>query len=189
MTESHEPSRPGASAELSAALEQARTKAPVSAGVNKATLGLAAALLLVGGFVGGYVTSDATSGGGDLPGGTFTRMGGPGGGNQGGPGGGKQGGGPVNLTIGTITKVDGDTVTIKTTSGSTVKATIGSDTNLNVTKTGSIKDLAKGDEIVVNGQRDGDTIAAEFVSKGRAFGPRLERREGDTDGGGSGAGG
>lgn len=168
----------GASAELSAALEQARAKAPVSAGVNKATLGLAAALLLVGGFVGGYLTKDATSGDNDVrAGGTFTRMGGPGGG-QAGPG-----GGPKNLTIGTITKVDGNTVTIKTTSGSTVKATIGSDTNVNVTKTGSVKDLAKGDEIVVNGQRDGDTIAAEFVSKGRAFGPRMERR---TDGSGAG---
>jgi len=180
MTESNEPTG-GPSAELSAALEQARTKAPASAGVNKATLGLAAALLLVGGFVGGYVTKDATSGGGDRPGGTFTRMDGPGGG-KGGPGG---VGGPVNLTIGTITKVDGNTVTIKTTSGSTVKATIGSDTNVNVTKTGNVKDLSKGDEIVVNGQRDGDTIAAEFVSKGRAFGPRMERR---MDGG-SGAGG
>jgi hypothetical protein len=178
MTGSNEPTG-GASAELAEALEQARTKAPVSAGVNKATLGLAAAVLLIGGFVGGYLTSDATSGGGDRPDATFTRMGGPGGAK---PGGGP-GGGPVNLTIGTITKVDGDTVTIKTTSGSTVKATIGSDTNVNITKTGSIKDLAKGDEIVVNGQRDGDTIAAEFVSKGRAFGPRMERR---TDGSGAG---
>jgi hypothetical protein len=182
MTESNEPTG-GASAELSAALEQARTKAPASAGVNHATLGLAAALLLVGGFVGGYVTKDATSSGGDRPGGTFTRMGGPGGGGPNRAGG--PGGGPVNLTIGTITKVDGNTVTIKTTSGSTVKATIGSDTNVNITKAGSVKDLAKGDEIVVNGQRDGDTIAAEFVSKGRAFGPRMERR---MDGG-SGAGG
>ncbi len=179
MTESNE-SPGGASAELSAALEQARTKAPASAGVNKATVGLAAALLLVGGFVGGYVTKDATSGGDDRPGGTFTRMGGPDGAKQGGG----PGGGPMNLTIGTITKVDGDTVTIKTTSGTTVEATIGSDTNVNITKTGSIKDLAKGDEIVVNGQRDGDTIAAEFVSKGRAFGPRMERRKE-----GSGAGG
>jgi len=176
MSESPESNRPGASAELSAALDQARTKAPVSAGVTKATLGLAGALLLIGGFVGGYVTGDATSGGGDRPGGTFARMDGPG--NA------MQGGRPVNLTIGKITKVDGNTVTIKTTSGSTVKATIGSDTTVNISKTGSVKDLAKGDEIVVNGQRDGDTIAAEFVSKGRAFGPRMERRTG-----GSGAGG
>src|SRR4051794_6555465 len=96
-------------ADLSAAIEQARTRGPKDPGANKATLGLAAALLLVAGFVGGYLTKDATSRG-DERGGTFTRMGGPGG--QGGPGGG--GGGPMNLTIGTITKVDGNTVTIKT---------------------------------------------------------------------------
>lgn len=184
MSEPNEPTQSGgASAELSAALEQARAKAPSSTSANRATLGLAAALLLVGGFVGGYLTKDATSGGDDRAGGNFTRMAGPGG--QGGPGGG-QGGRPMNLTIGTITKVDGSTVTIKTTSGTTVKATIGSDTNVNITKTGSIKDLAKGDEIVVNGQRDGDTIAAEFVSKGRAFGPRLERRTGGGEGSGQG---
>lgn len=177
------------SAELSAALEQARAQTPTSSGANKATLGLAGALLLVGGFVGGYVTKDATAGG-DGPGGSVVRAGGPGGGfgggQQGGGPGGGAGGRPVNLTIGTITKVDGTTVTIKTTDGKTVKATIGDDTNVNVTKTGSVKDLAKGDEIVVNGQRDGDTIEAEFVSKGRAFGPGGQRRAGQ---GGDGAGG
>jgi hypothetical protein len=157
------------SAELAAALEQARAQGQDKPGANKATLGLVAALLLVAGFGGGYLTKDATSGGEGPGRGNFTRMGGPGGG---GPG----AGGPQNLTIGTITKVDGNTVTIKTTSGATVKATIGSDTNVNVTKAGSVKDLAKGDQIVVNGQRDGDTIEAEFVSKGRGFGPRLERR-------------
>jgi len=187
MTDSNDPI--SANAELSAALEQARAKPSSSSGANKATLGLAAALLLVGGFVGGYLTKDVTSGGNDRAGGNFTRMGGPGGGFGGGGQGGPGGGGPQNLTIGTITKVDGTTITIKTTSGTTVTATIGSDTNVNVTKSGSIKDLAKGDEIVVNGQRDGDTIAAEFVSKGRTFGPRLERRTGNAAGGGSGAGG
>lgn len=175
MSEPHDPN--STSAELSAALEQARAKAPDKPGANKATLGLVAALLLVAGFAGGYLTKDATAGGAGPGGGNFTRMGGPGGGGSG-------GGGPQNLTIGTITKVDGNTVTIKTTSGTTVKATIGSDTNVNVTKTGSVKDLAKGDQIVVNGQRDGDTIEAEFVSKGRGFGPRFERRPGgDANGG------
>jgi hypothetical protein len=75
-------------------------------------------------------------------------------------------------------------VTLKTTSGTTVKATIGSDTNVNITTSGSVTDLAKGDEIVVNGQRDGDTIEAEFVSKGRGFGPRMERRSDGGDGAG-----
>ena len=180
MPDSNAPIHPtpsDASSELSAALDQARAKQPSSPGATKATLALAAALLLVGGFVGGYLTRDATSGG-DVRAGTFTRMG-PGGG-QGGPG----AGGPQNLTIGTITKVDGNTVTLKTTSGTTVKATIGSDTNVNITTSGSVTDLAKGDEIVVNGQRDGDTIEAEFVSKGRGFGPRMERRSDGGDGAG-----
>lgn len=183
MSDSHDPI--SASSELSAALEQARTKGPDKPGAGRTTLILAGALLVVAGFVGGYVAKGATSGG-ERAGG-FSRVGAPGGFAGGGPnrGGGPGGGGPQNLTIGTITKVDGNTVTIKTTSGATVQAKIGSDTNVNVTRSGSVKDLAKGDEIVVNGQRDGDTIEAEFVSKGRAFGQRLERR---TEGGG-GAGG
>jgi len=158
------------SSDLSAALEQARTKGPDKPGVGKTTLALAAALLVVAGFVGGYVTKGAASDTAGVGGGMvrFDRSDG----GEGGPG----AGGPKNLTIGTITKVDGDTVTIKTTAGTTVQATITSGTNVNVTKKGSVKDLAKGDEIVVNGQRDGDTIDAEFVSKGRAFGPRMERR-------------
>jgi hypothetical protein len=170
------------SAELSAALEQARTKGPDQPGAGKATLILAGALLVVAGFIGGYVTKGTTSSD-DVRGG-FSRAAGPAGvgANQ---GGGPIGGGPQNLTIGTITKIDGNTVTIRTTSGATVKATIGSDTNVSVTTSGSVKDLAAGDDIVVNGQRDGDTIEAEFVSKGRAFGPRMERRAE----GGSGSGG
>jgi thiosulfate/3-mercaptopyruvate sulfurtransferase len=56
-------------------------------------------------------------------------------------------------------------VTLKTTSGTTVKATIGSDTNVNITTSGSVTDLAKGDEIVVNGQRDGDTIEAGELAR------------------------
>jgi hypothetical protein len=165
---------------LAAALEQARTKGPEKPGVGKTTLGLAGALLVVAGFTGGYVAKSATAGGADGPQG-MVRMGGPGGGQGGGA---HQGGagGPQNLTIGTITKVDGNTVTIKTTSGNTVKATVGSDTNVNISTSGSVKDLATGDEIVVNGQRDGDTIDAEFVSKGRAFGPRV--RSGESANGG-----
>jgi hypothetical protein len=181
MSETNDPIT--TSAELSAALEQARAKGPDKPGGGKTTLILAGALLAVAGFVGGYATKGATSGG--EAGGIFVRTGGPGGGFGGGQGGPGGAGGPVNLTIGTITKVDGNTVTIKTSEGKTVKATIGADTNVNVTKTGSVKDLATGDEIVVNGQRDGDTIEAEFVSKGRAFGPGGQRRvEGGTSNGG-----
>ena len=39
-------------------------------------------------------------------------------------------------------------------------------TTIRINKEGSISDLTKGDNVVVNGQRDGDTIEAENVGSG-----------------------
>jgi hypothetical protein len=145
--------------ELEQALERARTTTP-TAGPNKATLGLAGAVLLGTGFLGGYLVggdSRAEDGPGDA---MVVRGEGPGG--AGGPGMGR----PANLTIGTIQSISGDIVTVKSDTGDTVKVKIDDDTTVRVTKEGGIDDLAQGDNIVVNGQRDGDTIHAEDVGSG-----------------------
>ena len=53
------------------------------------------------------------------------------------------------------------------------------DTTIRMNKEGSVKDLTKGDNVVVNGQRDGDTIKAENVGSGMV----LRRDKGNGAGG------
>ncbi|HUP98982.1 MAG TPA: hypothetical protein VM093_00835 [Aeromicrobium sp.] len=147
--------------ELEQALERARASTVTRGdGPNKATLGLAGAVLLGAGFLGGYVLGGR--GGPDK---------GPGDGlvvNGAGPDGPGPAGmaRPANLTMGTITSKSGDTLTVKSDTGDTVKVKIGHGTNVRINKEGSIDDLNKGDNVVVNGQRDGDTIDAEDVGSG-----------------------
>ena len=157
--------------ELEQALERARTAGPTGPSLNRGTLALAALVLAGGGFLGGYLVGgqggDATGG----PGGFSQRMDGPGGG----PGGGM----PANLTMGTIESISGNTFTVKTESGDTVKVKVVDDTAIRINKEGSVKDLTAGDNVVVNGQRDGDTIEAENVGTGMML-----RREGGPAGAG-----
>jgi len=166
-----EPLTPTSDSELEQALERARTAPPAGSGPAKATLALAGAVLLGGGFLGGYLVGGR---GGD-------ELSGPAGFSQAvdGPGGGPGGGMPANLTIGTIESIDGDTFTVKTESGDTVKVQVVDDTTIRINKEGSVKDLTKGDNVVVNGQRDGDTIEAENVGTGM-----MVRREGGPVGAG-----
>ena len=138
--------------ELEQALQQARTAGPADPGLNKGTLALAALILAGGGFLGGYLVGGKSTGGPEGP--SITMRGGPGGGM------------PANLTMGTIQSISGDTFTVKTESGDTVKVKVVDDTTIRINKEGSVSDLAKGDNVVVNGQRDGDTIQAENVGSG-----------------------
>lgn len=152
-----DPSTPSATpdSELEQALERARTANPAGPGLNKGTLALAALILAGGGFLGGYLAGGR---GGD-------ELGGPGGMVvHEGPGPGDVR--PANLTIGTIESISGDTFTVKTESGDIVKVQVVDDTTIRINKEGSISDLAKGDDVVVNGQRDGDTIEAENIGSG-----------------------
>jgi hypothetical protein len=154
-----EPATPSSTSDpqLEQALERARTTNPAGPGLNRGTLALAALILAGGGFLGGYLvggrSGDELSG----TGGFSQRMDG-----AGGPGGGM----PANLTIGTIESISGDTFTVKTESGDTVKVQVVDDTTIRINKEGSISDLTNGDNVVVNGQRDGDTIEAENVGSG-----------------------
>jgi hypothetical protein len=167
-----EPSTPSATdSELEQALERARTAKPAG-GVNTGTLALAGLILAGGGFLGGYLVGGHAAGGQeDGPGGMVVRAEGPGGG----PGGAM----PANLTMGTIKSVSGNTFTVKTESGDTVKVKVVNGTTIRINKEGSVSDLATGDNVVVNGQRDGDTITADDVGSGMM----LRRDKGDGAGG------
>ena len=152
-----EPAAPSSTSdpELEQALERARTTNPASPGLNKGTLALAALILAGGGFLGGFLIGGNGAGAQEGPGGMVVHEG-PGPGDV----------RPANLTIGTIESISGNTFTVKTESGDTVKVQVVDDTTIRINKEGSIADLAKGDNVVVNGQRDGDTIEAENVGSG-----------------------
>jgi len=120
----------------------------------------ALAIGLFGGILISHGTSSSTSqaqGGGNFGGGA--------GGTEGGTGG--PGGAGGNITAGTITGIDGDTITLKLTDGSTVKVTSSSDTTVTTSATSSVSDLAKGDTITVSGTKDSDgNVIATTVREG-----------------------
>ncbi len=146
------------------------------------TLVLAAVALLAIGFIGGLIvgkhvesTRQVAAGIGSRPG--FLGNGGNGGGLPGGgfPGGGSQGNNGGNgqanadITFGTIQSIDGDTITIRTQSGDTVTVKAGADTQVRVTKDGSVSDLSKGSTVVVAGTLNGSTVDATSISEGGGF--------------------
>jgi hypothetical protein len=128
------------------------------------TLWLGAGVLAVVGFLGGVQAHKSwggdggtTTGAGANPGAGFNRTG------AGGFGGGGQGGG----TTGTVTKVVGDTVYLKTADGKTVKVKTGGDTKITLSGTGKADDLKSGASIVVRGETAADgTVTATTVTEG-----------------------
>jgi hypothetical protein len=96
---------------------------------------------------------------------------GPGFGNrQGGTGtlGGARGG----FTAGTITGIDGDTITVKLANGSTVKVTTSDSTTVTKSSTAKVSDLSTGEAITVIGQADssGDVTATRIAEGTEGFG-------------------
>lgn len=85
-------------------------------------------------------------------------------------GGGGFGGGGFGGTAGTITKIDGDTITIETEDGQTYQIEVGSDTS--VTLLGDVSDLAEGDDITVVGTPDEDGLITDprSIIEGSSFG-------------------
>jgi hypothetical protein len=70
-------------------------------------------------------------------------------------------------TVGTVEKIVGNTIYLKTTSGSTIKVTTGGTTKVTVSKTGKAKDLKSGTTVVVQGSTGSDgTITATTVTQG-----------------------
>lgn len=163
---------------------------PPRAKLPKLTLALAAAVLIGAGFLGGLTVgkSSASTGSGGLPaglaagfpGGGSLPSGGPGAGGSGTSGGGTGGGGsgqgaggsglPGGFsgsgTVGTIKLVDGHTIYVQTFSGSITRVSTSGSTKIQVTATGTVKDLQPGQTVVVQGSKRSDgSVAATSVSQ------------------------
>jgi len=86
-----------------------------------------------------------------------------------GPGTGQLNGDRGGLTAGTITSIDGDTITVKLADGSTVKVSTSGSTTVTKTSKAKVSDLAKGDTITVVGQADSSgNVTATRISEGDA---------------------
>jgi len=91
---------------------------------------------------------------------------GPGQGDDG-PGTGQLSGGRGGLTAGTISSIDGDTITLKLADGSTVKVSTSGSTSVTKTSTAKVGDLAAGDTITVIGKADSSgNVTATRISEG-----------------------
>jgi hypothetical protein len=149
--------------------------------VTRTTLALAAVVLVVAGFLGGAYTQKhygpqpaAATGG--APGGGFAGGGYPGGampsggtGRQGQTGG-RQGTDPSGAatapTTGKVKMVDGSTVYIETADGRVVTVKTTGSTTVQSTQSSTLKDLAVGAQVSVEGADSGGTITATKITKG-----------------------
>jgi hypothetical protein len=147
------------------------------------TVYLGAGVLIVAGFLGGVQAEKAWSdgdgkssnaaGGGAAPGaregGGYGGYGRPGSGGSGqGPGGGFGGGfgGGGDVTMGTVTKVVGGTIYLRTSDGKTVKVATSGSTRVQISTSGTAKDLKSGATVVVRGSAGKDgTVTATSVNQ------------------------
>ena len=95
------------------------------------------------------------------------------GGRQGGTGSdsttGGAGGARGGFTAGTITSIDGGTITLKLADGSTVKVSTSGSTTVTKTSKAKVSDLSTGDTITVVGQADSSgNVTATRISEGDA---------------------
>ncbi|MQA80684.1 MAG: hypothetical protein GEV10_19760 [Streptosporangiales bacterium] len=132
------------------------------------TLALAGVLVLVLGFVGGIGVSRLTGGG--------PQAGGP-------------GGTPLTkqsamvdgagVTLGTIERIDGNTVYVKTPDGKTVKVNASDKTEVRVSSTASVDDLEPGENVVVRGDADDKgSVEADRIDQGGDLPTRSGRTRG-----------
>jgi hypothetical protein len=71
------------------------------------------------------------------------------------------------VTSGTVTAVDGSTVTLELTDGSTVTVTTTDDTTVTTTEESTVDALAEGDSLTVVGEADDDgNVTATSISEG-----------------------
>jgi Domain of unknown function (DUF5666) len=140
--------------------EQLAARAPRRL-ANRATVYLAGAVLLIGGFVAG---AQVEKNFGHLPAAASTFPTAFPSGFRGGGGTGGGGGGGGNATTGTVKFVDGTTVYITTASGDTV--VVKTDANTTITQPGTVKDLAVGATVTVTGQTGSDgSVTATRIAK------------------------
>jgi hypothetical protein len=80
------------------------------------------------------------------------------------------GGGRGDVTSGTVTSVDGDTITVTLADGSTVTVTTSADTTVTKTSDATVADLVAGEEIVVSGTKDdAGNVTATSITQGAGF--------------------
>jgi len=146
--------RPVATEDLSAELKQHKR------GLGKLTLGLLAAVVVVAAFFGGIATHAAIADDNPRP------TAGPGGGRTfNGPGGG-QGPQARGGTAGTVEKVEGSDVYVKTPDGRTVKVSTSDSTQVRVNKEGALSDLQQGQTVLVQGSTGSDgTVSAQTITQ------------------------
>ncbi len=132
------------------------------------------AALIVGGVAGVLIGQNtaAASNASSARGGFGTGQGGFGGGAGTGNGTGAAGGARGGFTAGTITSIDGSTITLKLTDGSTVKVSTSGSTTVTKSSTAKVSDLATGETITVTGQTDssGGVTATRIAEGNVAFG-------------------
>lgn len=132
---------------------------------GKATLILGGILVLAVAFGGGAWTHSALAGSS-----TPTRSGGaqarPSGQAQAPGGQGRQGGFGRGGTAGTIDRVDGATIYVKTAQGTEVAVSTSDSTTVNVTQPGKLADLKAGATVLVQGQADADgKVTAQSITQ------------------------
>jgi hypothetical protein len=156
--------QPVDSADLATELKQSKRS------MGKLTVGLIAAVLLVGAFFGGVATHAAVADDPAPPAAQGPRFGGfPGGGGQGGQGG--AGGAGRGGAIGTIERIDGGTIYVKTIDGREVKVSTSDSTQVRVSQEGALSDLAAGQTIAVQGSTGSDgTVTAQTITQQPARG-------------------
>ncbi|WP_214317298.1 hypothetical protein [Nonomuraea sediminis] len=142
--------------------------APPRRGPSRLTLALAAAVVLVAGVLIG-IQAQKAFGSSALPSGQrsgFSGFSGYGGQSPGGQSfGGRQGFG--GATVGTVEKISGEQVYLRTMDGSTVKVTTTGATTVEIARPGKLSDLKTGGTIVVRGQKAADgSVSAVSISQG-----------------------
>jgi hypothetical protein len=163
-------------ADISGQLKPARNGG--GGGIPKVTLGLIGAVLLAGGFVGGIAvgkhSSSSSSSSSNAAAGSGTRSrggygGGFGGGTAGTTGGANGGaaGSRGGAVTGTVSAVNGTTLTITDSTGKKVTVDTSPQTTVTIGKTGAVSDLATGSQVTVLGTPDSSgTITARSVVSG-----------------------
>lgn len=132
---------------------------------SKVTVALAGLVVIAAAFAGGAWTH-SVFGSGSPSAGTTRPAGGPQAGSPNGTPGGTFRGGAGRGTSGTVERVEGSTVYVKTAQGTEVKVSTSDSTTIGLTQPGKLTDLEPGATVVVQGQPGQDgTVTAQAITQ------------------------